>query len=76
MAIMTQELTPKALELIEVLRGADKWLDRSEIANILGKNRLNPHEIKVLDGLADTGQVSRDTETIGIRDKYLYRIED
>lgn len=72
--VMTQELSAKAREILDVLQGVDSWLDRNEIADKLGKNRLNPHEVKVLDGLVDTGQVERDAEQVGISEKYIYRI--
>lgn len=61
--------------LLDALQLANDWMAREEIAESIGKNRLNPSDLKHLEGLVETGQVERKTEIVGITPKYLYRLE-
>lgn len=56
----------KAQALLKVLREFNgQWVKRTEIAQRLGRNRLNAGEIAVLDVLAEQGTIGRmySTET-------------
>lgn len=50
------ELTPHAKKLLRSLRQYDAlWLSRSEIAEHIGKKRLTPYDIQLLESFADMG---------------------
>jgi DNA-binding response OmpR family regulator len=52
------ELTPKSKRALKVLqRHAGQWLSRSQIAEWLGKKRLNPNDIKNLDYMVAVGVI-------------------
>lgn len=58
MATSTQDiqLTPHARKLLHALREYENlWLSRSEIAENIGKNRLTPYDIQLLESFADLG---------------------
>lgn len=46
-------LTPHALLLLEALREANHWINRSELARRMGKSALNKWDFVLLDKLAD-----------------------
>jgi hypothetical protein len=48
-------LTPQAELLLEALREANDWINRSELARRTGKSALNKWDIVLLDKLADAG---------------------
>ena len=44
------QLTPHARKLLAALREYENlWLSRSEIADSIGKNRLTPYDIQLLE---------------------------
>lgn len=50
------ELTPHARKLLSALREYENlWLSRTEIAENIGKNRLTPYDIQLLESFADMG---------------------
>lgn len=49
--------TPKAQELLDILREAGDWVGRSELATKLNKNALNKWDIILLSKLADAGLI-------------------
>lgn len=59
MAVSTNvetQLTPHARKLLNALREYENlWLSRTEIAENIGKNRLTPYDIQLLESFADVG---------------------
>lgn len=53
----TGELTPHMKKILDALRSAGDWMNRSELAKALGKNRLTPYDVQILDELATAGTV-------------------
>lgn len=51
------ELTDHAHELLAVIRAADDWIGRKEIADKLGKNRVNVWEAVLLERLERAGLI-------------------
>jgi hypothetical protein len=50
------QLTPHARKLYDALKEYENvWLSRSEIADSIGKNRLTPYDIQLLESFADLG---------------------
>jgi prolyl-tRNA editing enzyme YbaK/EbsC (Cys-tRNA(Pro) deacylase) len=70
MLVMSQR-KDKQGELLGVLGSA--WLDRNQIAEALGKKKLNPLEMKYLEELVETGALRREIQIVGISEKFVYR---
>ena len=69
-------ITDQAIRLLEVLReNPDTWLKRKEIAVALGKNRLTPYDIELLQRLCDEGlaEIGRRPNPTPIGYEYAYR---
>ena len=69
-------ITDQALRLLDVLRDRpDQWLKRREIAGALGKNRLTPYDIELLQRLCDEGlaEIGRRPNPTPIGYEYAYR---
>ena len=50
------QLTPHARKLLAALREYENlWLSRTEIAENIGKTRLTPYDIQLLESFADIG---------------------
>lgn len=50
------QLTPHARKLLAALREYENlWLSRTEIADNIGKNRLTPYDIQLLESFVDIG---------------------
>lgn len=50
------QLTPHAKKLFDALKDYENvWLSRSEIADAIGKNRLTPYDIQLLESFAELG---------------------
>lgn len=50
------QLTPHARKLLSALREYENlWLSRTEVADYIGKNRLTPYDIQLLESFADIG---------------------
>jgi hypothetical protein len=50
------QLTPHAKKLFDALKEFENvWLSRSEIADSIGKSRLTPYDIQLLEGFAELG---------------------
>lgn len=49
--------TPKAQVILDILREADDWIGRSELATRLNKNALNKWDIILLSKLGDAGLI-------------------
>ncbi len=60
--------------LLNALVQSGDWMGRNDIAEAIGKSRLNPSDLKHLEGFVEDGQAERRTEIVGITPKYLYRI--
>jgi predicted transcriptional regulator len=78
--LMTTELTPLQQVLLNVLRGANDWMSRSKIADELERpNRLNPHDVKMLERLVDDGLVEKSKRVLSgatVQTEYIYRTID
>lgn len=51
------ELTPHMKKILDALRSAGDWMNRAQLAEALGKKRLTPYDVQILDGLATAGTV-------------------
>jgi|GEM_PF-3356842 len=49
------QLTPKAQTILDALRQAGGWVNRSDLAALLNKNMLNKWDLVLLGKLADAG---------------------
>ena len=50
------QLTPHARKLYDALKEYENvWLSRSDIADSIGKNRLTPYDIQLLESFTDLG---------------------
>lgn len=72
-------LSSEAEKLLEAIRGSKaEWLTRAMIAQHLGKRRLNPMEIALLEMLNGLGMIEiairDDPRPVGYR--YEYRVKD
>lgn len=71
---MTAELTRLEAIIYDLLKGQSEPIDRNQIAELLGRKLLNPHDKQVLQNLADKGLIKVIEKPMGIaRTKYLYR---
>jgi len=64
-------------EQAEKLRGAiekqpNRWLTRKQVANAIGKKRLTPYDIDLLEILADRGLIKMQQEEGYSRDGYRW----
>jgi hypothetical protein len=69
-------LTDQALKLLEALqRKSGKWMKRKEIALALGKRRLTPYDIELLQRLCDEGlaEIGKRPNPTPIGFEYAYR---
>ncbi len=68
------EQANKFLIILRQYSGNDHWLSRSDIADLIGKKRLNPYEVAAIDLLAENGLIERTREQmpgpIGYQWKY------
>jgi hypothetical protein len=53
----SNELTPKAQIILDALREADDWINRSAIAKRVGKSALNKWDLVLLERLAEDGLI-------------------
>ena len=69
------ELPQQAQRILEVFEKPDTWLKRRDIANRLGKTRLNPSETAILDMLAYMEMIEVETREVHgpIGFEYIYR---
>lgn len=67
MSEMTAELTARARELLDALTKAPgEWVSRAQLARATGKNRLSPHDLALLERMAQGGLIEirqRDSNT-------------
>lgn len=69
------ELTDKQRTILEAMRSAgDTWIDRAELAGALGRDRLNPHDVEMLERLEADGLIETDKRKTGITEKLVYRL--
>lgn len=77
---MTTGMTPLQDVLLDALRGAKGWITRKGVSNAIGRpNRLNPHDIVMLERLVDAGIVKRSQRIrpgTTVQQEYIYRIVD
>lgn len=69
-------LTDQALKLLEALQSQPgQWLKRKEIALALGKRRLTPYDIELLQRLCDEGlaEIGKRPNPTPIGFEYAYR---
>lgn len=53
-----QRVTPHAQKLLDALeKRRNQWLTRLEVARAIGKKRLTPYDINLLELLAESGQI-------------------
>jgi hypothetical protein len=71
------EQTPQSKKIIAQLYNVADWTTRDYLAKALGKNRLTPHDIGLLDRLTAIGLVETKTRDrpgrIGF--EYIYRLK-
>jgi chromosome partitioning protein len=74
-AMSSSELPPHAYDILNVLLQVDGWLSRSELALRLGKARLTPHEIALLERLTLSGMVESSTHEnqSPVKYEWIYR---
>lgn len=77
--IAQNPITERALVLLAALQAANgAWVSRAELARATGKRRLSPHDVLLLERLAESGKVEirqRENHTpVGIA--YDYRATD
>lgn len=73
---MSDNLTDRATELLTVLQANPGRHSRAELAALLNKARLNPHELELLDRMADDGLIERGEEMRGIKSAIVYRAKE
>ena len=69
-------ITDQAVKLLEVLQEKpEQWLKRKEIALALGKRRLTPYDIELLQRLCDVGmaEIGKRPNPTPIGYEYAYR---
>lgn len=71
------EQTPQARRIIAALYDRADWTTRDELAKRLGKRRLNPHDIGLLDRLAACGllEIKKRERPGRIGFEFIYRID-
>jgi hypothetical protein len=71
---MTAELTRLEAIMLDLIKQQSEAIDRNQIAALLGRKMLNPHDKQVLKNLADKRLIECIEQPMGIaRTKYLYR---
>lgn len=72
---MMATLTPVQEEMLTAIRSAGDWIDRGDLAQQLGKKRLNKWHDKLLADLLEMGVIEQRTvpHTSPIGFKYEYR---
>lgn len=70
-----EELTELQQLFLNVLKKQSDWMTRSEIADAIERpNRLNPHDVAMLDDLADKGIIHLDERKVGaVKTVYIYK---
>lgn len=69
-------ITDQALKILEALQSkSGEWLKRKEIALLLGKRRLTPYDIELLQRLCDEGlaEIGKRPNPTPIGYEYAYR---
>lgn len=76
---MTNELTPLAQKMVEVLQAAGgEWVSRSAIADGLerSKSRLNPYDVTLIEQLVSDGTLEATDRKIGtVKTERVYRVK-
>lgn len=71
---MTVELSKLESVVYELLKGQTAPIDRNQLAKLLGRRVLNPHDKHILNTLAERGLIEVIEKPMGIaRTKYEYR---
>lgn len=78
--VMTVELTPLQQVILDVLKGAgSKWMTRADISNGMERpKRLNPHDVKMLEALVETGVVEKSQRVRSgatVQTEFIYRLK-
>lgn len=70
-----QSITPRANEILDILRKRGDWTTRAALAEALGKQKLNKWDVGLLELLADEQliAVDRRPRPDGITLEYIYR---
>lgn len=69
------EVTPHGEKLLQALRSAREWMNRKAIAHAIGKRRLTPYDLALLELLVSQGKVEvekRDYDSV-IPYQWVYR---
>lgn len=62
--------------LVDTLRKAGDWQTRQQIADAIGRTRLNPHDVTQLQHLSEQGLIEMREVPLGVaRTQYEYRIK-
>jgi hypothetical protein len=51
------ELTAQANKILDAIRANGDWMNRSDVAQAIGKKRLTPYDMGLLDELATAGLI-------------------
>lgn len=70
-----QELTDLQQLFLKVLQTNSDWMTRSDIAVAIERpNRLNPHDVAMLDDLATKNMIDIDERKVGaVKTVYIYK---
>ena len=70
-----QELTELQQLFLKVLQTNSDWMTRSDIAVAIERpNRLNPHDVAMLDDLATKNMIDIDERKVGaVKTVYIYK---
>jgi hypothetical protein len=70
-----EELTDLQQLLLDVLERNSDWMTRSQIADAIERpNRLNPHDVSMLDDMAEKGIIDVTERKIGaVKTEYIYK---
>ena len=74
---MTTEVTPLQQVILEALRGNNDWMTRANISDAIKRpNRLNPHDVKMLEALVEAGLVEKSKRVLSgatVQTEFIYR---
>jgi hypothetical protein len=74
---MSTQITNRAAELLATLQAnTEGWHSRAELAELMGKKRLNPHELDLLDQMGRDGLIRVSKQDRGINRAIVYRAKE
>lgn len=72
-----QNITPQGQQIIDFLRGRGDWTTRAQIADMLGKDKLNRWHVGLLDLMIQQGMIEFDRRPRpdGTTLEFVYRLK-